>query len=63
MEWPVIKEILTIYGPLALGWPIAIYLGKRVLDRADADVDSRIKLALALEGLTDWIKQNGKGTH
>lgn len=63
MDWPMLKEIMTIYGPLALGWPIAIYLGKRALDRSDADVESRIKLALALEGLTDWIKQNGKTSH
>ncbi len=52
MEW---TDWIKIYGPLGLGWPIAIYLGKFILDRYTSDIDARIKLALALDKLTDAV--------
>lgn len=54
-------DIVRIYGPLALGWAVAAYLLKFVLDRYQADIDARAKLASALDGLTRVIDQlNGK---
>lgn len=48
--------MLTTYGPLALGWIIAFYLGKFVLDRYNADIESRVKLATAVEALAKSIE-------
>lgn len=49
-------DLLKIYGPLALGWLVAAYLLKFVLDRYQADIDSRVKLATALDSLTKVIE-------
>ena len=51
-----IAEILKIYGPMAIGWIIAAYLGMFILKRYDADIDAKTKLALALQTLADSIK-------
>lgn len=51
-------EGLKIYGPLALGWVIAAYLGKFILDRYQADIDARIKLAQAIDNLSRMIADN-----
>lgn len=48
-------DIVKIYGPLALGWVVAAYLLKFVLDRYQSDIDGRAKLASALDGLTRVI--------
>ena len=54
-------DLVRVYGPLALGWGVAAYLLKFVLDRYQADIDGRAKLASALDGLTRVIdKLNGK---
>lgn len=54
-------DLVRVYGPLALGWGVAAYLLKFVLDRYQADIDSRAKLASALDGLTRIVEQlNGK---
>ena len=49
-------EILKLYGPLALGWVIAAYLGKFILQRYDADIEAKTKLALALQSLAETVK-------
>lgn len=49
-------ELLKIYGPLGIGWILAAYLGKFILNRYDADLESKTKLALALQQLTEVIK-------
>ena len=54
---PSLGEFLKLYGPLGLGWIVAGYLGKVFLDRNKEDIDSRVKLAVALETLTTWIKE------
>lgn len=54
MEW---MEILKLYGPQAIPWIALAYLGKWILDRHDRDLDSRVKLATALEGLTQIISR------
>lgn len=53
----VALDVLKVYGPLALGWVIAAYLGKFILDRYQQDIDSRVKLATALDGLTKIIDE------
>lgn len=64
MEW---TDFLKVYGPLAIGWILAGYLGKFILDRYQADIDSRVKLATALDGLTkiidDRMRSNGNSGH
>ena len=54
-----IPDILKIYGPLALGWAVAAYLLKFILDRYQTDIDSRTKLAIALDGLTKIVERIG----
>lgn len=56
-----IGDILKLYGPMAIGWIIAAYLGKFVLDRYQADIDSRVKLATALEGLIKIVDKVADG--
>ncbi len=50
-------ELLKVWGPLSIGWFVAGYLIKFIMDRYDRDIDSRAKLATALEGLTDAVKE------
>ena len=54
MEW---AEILKLYGPQAIPWIALAYFGKWHLDRLDRDLDARVKMATALEGLTNIIKE------
>lgn len=55
---PALTEFIKIYGPLSLGWIFAGYLGKVFLDRNKEDIESRVKLAVALETLTNYIKDS-----
>ena len=50
-------EILKIYGPLSLGWIVAAYLGKFILDRYERDIEAKTALALALQNLAVSIKE------
>lgn len=50
-------ELVKLWGPLSLGWLVAAYLGKFVIDRYDKDIESRAKLAIALQELSDAIKE------
>lgn len=49
-------ELVKVYGPLGLGWVVALWLIKFILDRYQTDIDSRVKLATALDGLTRVIE-------
>lgn len=49
-------DIVRVYGPLALGWVVAAYLLKFILDRYQADIDARVKLAAAIDSLTKIIE-------
>lgn len=53
----VIIDFLKIYGPLGLGWVVAGFMIWQDQKRKDADIESRVKLAVALEGLGDIIKE------
>lgn len=56
-----VLEIVKVYGPLGLGWVVAAYLLKFVLDRYNADIDARVKLATALDGLREVIERKMEG--
>ena len=49
-------DILKIYGPMAIGWIVAGYLIKFIIDRYQQDIESRSKLASALEALGDKLE-------
>lgn len=55
MEW---GEFIKIYGPMAIGWVIAAYLGKFILDRYQSDIDSRVSLSQAINNLAKLIEAN-----
>lgn len=50
-------DILKLYGPLGMGWAAAIYLGRFILTRYDADINAKSSLASALEKLTEAIRE------
>lgn len=50
-------DIIKVYGPLALGWVVAAYLLRFILDRYNADIEARIKLATALDALSKLIQE------
>lgn len=51
-----VMELVKVYGPLGIGWIIAAYLLKFILDRYNADIESRTKLSTALDSLTKVIE-------
>ena len=48
-------DFIKVYGPMGLGWLLSVYLIKFILDRYASDIDARVRLAAALEGLTKAI--------
>lgn len=50
-------EILKVYGPLGMGWFVALYLGRHILTRHDKQIDASVLLATALEKLKDEIRE------
>lgn len=61
MDLNVIGDIVKVYGPLGIGWVLAAYLIWFIVNRYDKQIESNIKLATALEGLTQIIKERVKG--
>lgn len=53
MEW---LDLVKVYGPLALGWVVAAYLGKFILSRYDKDIAAKVELAGALNTLTKLME-------
>ena len=51
-------SLVRIWGPLALGWPLAYLLVRFIMDNYKADIESRVKLSAALEGLTKAVERN-----
>jgi len=51
-----LAEILKVYGPLGLGWIVALYLGRFILARYDKDLETKLTLAQALQDLTEHIR-------
>lgn len=54
-----IIDIVKVYGPLGIGWVIAAYLLKFILDRYQEDIEARVKLATSLDGLSRVIDRCG----
>ena len=52
-------DFIKIWGPLGMGWVVAAYLLKFVLDRYNADIEARVKLATALDSLSKVIDRCG----
>ena len=52
-----IMELLKAFGPQAIPWIALAWVGKWLMGRMDADLETRVKLAVALEGLTNAIKE------
>ena len=61
MDLNVNGENVKVYGPLGIGWVLAAYLIWFIVNRYDKQIESNIKLATALEGLTQIIKERVKG--
>lgn len=57
---PAYIELIKVWGPLSIGWVVAAYMIKFVFDRYDKDIESRSKLAAALDALADAVKDNNK---
>ena len=53
-------DLIKVYGPLGLGWVAALYLLKFILDRYNADIEAKVNLAKALDGLTKVIEDIGR---
>ena len=51
-----VVEFVKVYGPLSLGWVVAFLLGKFILARYDADIQSRVALATSLDKLAASIE-------
>lgn len=51
-------ELLKQYGPWSIGWFAFAYLGNFLLGRYDRDLQSRIDLAVALNGLAKAIEDS-----
>jgi len=54
---PALTSLLTTYGPLALGWVLAFYLGKFILDRYDNDIKAKLELAEAITALAKSVEE------
>ena len=54
----VVLEVLKLYGPWAIWVPVALYLGKFILDRYDVDIKSKVDLAAALNSLAKTIEDH-----
>ena len=54
----VVLEILKLYGPWAIWVPVSLYLGKFILDRYDAGINSQVELAKALNSLAKIIEDH-----
>lgn len=50
-------EILKTFGPQAIPWLALAYVGRWLMERMDRDLEARVKMAVALEGLAAVIKE------
>ena len=55
-----VMEILKVFGPQAIPWIALAWVGKWLMGRMDNDLETRVKLAVALEGLTTAVKERMK---
>ena len=58
MEW---TDFLKVYGPMSIGWILAGYLIKFILDRYDSDMAAKVALAEAIQKLAEVIRNSRAG--
>ena len=49
-------SLVTIYGPLGLGWPLSLYLLNFILSRVERDVERNVQFANTMRELSELIK-------
>lgn len=54
---PSISDFLRLYGPMGIGWILAGYLGLNLIKSKDAEIDSKVKLAVSIDALTTLIRE------
>lgn len=61
------QDLLKLWGPLALGWPVAFMLFRELQARDKSEkeqykamVDSQAQLAISLTGLTKAVEKIGE---
>jgi hypothetical protein len=59
----MIKDLIGVYGPLGLGWPLAVYLLKQNMSLQDKvlttfieDTRAKAEMKNALDALTNAVK-------
>ena len=60
MEAINVTELVKVYGPLFLFFPLFLYLLKFILDNYKTDIESRTKLSASLDALSHTIEQRLK---
>ena len=60
MEQFNMMELVKVYGPLFLFFPLFLYLLKFILDNYKTDIESRTKLSASLDALSHTIEQRLK---
>lgn len=51
------RQLVTVYGPLALGWPLFIWMLVRNNGMMDKYIDLAVKTAIALDGLIKFAER------
>ncbi len=54
-------ELAKVWGPLSIGWLVAAYLIKFIMDRYDRDIESRTKLASSLDAFSKILERVADG--
>ena len=54
---PAFVELLKLWGPLSIGWLVAGYLIKFIMDRYDRDITAKSDLAKALDKLASAVER------
>lgn len=64
-ETGMMEKLFTVYGPLGLGWIVASYLFKRVVDLQTtimnaflADTQAKLEMKAAFEKLSVIVEKN-----
>lgn len=53
----LIKEFVTLYGPLGFGWVLAVYLLRHVLRTHAENIRAMLKLADSVASLEKWVRE------
>lgn len=56
MTWDIAKEVLTLYGPLAMGWVVAAVLYRDTKKEREGQQTANAATAKALQELSIYVK-------